>query len=169
MQSRLSQGQRQADRDTLHMVTSFQRVLQKHREVLDSKYHTEADSLRNQVAMFASSSDDRTRALVQEISVITSERNQAKQELGQYRKELLSVQAAAKLQVEQTSSSLSALRGDLERQLAEYFQKIELLMLSHEREKEALLQAVASSSGGCQNCPILLQKIAELNADIARL
>ena len=103
MQSRLSQGQRQADRDTLHKVTSFQYMLQKHREVLDSEYRREVDSLRNQVAMFASSSDDRTRALVQEINVITLERNQAKQELEQYRKELSSVQAAAKLQVEQTS------------------------------------------------------------------
>ena len=78
MQSRLSQGQWQVDMDTLHMATSFQHMLQKHREVLDSEYRREVDSLRNQVALFASSSDDRTRALVQEISAITSERNQAK-------------------------------------------------------------------------------------------
>ena len=67
------------------------------------------------------------------------------------------------------SQSIAELRRNLEQQSAEYFKQVELLKLSHQREMGTMAQAVASSSGGCHNCPILLKKIDELNAELVGL
>ena len=67
------------------------------------------------------------------------------------------------------AQSLSSLRQTLETQSAEYYKEVHLLRLSQEKEREALAQTISLSSGGCRNCPVLLQKIAELQNEIAEL
>ena len=67
----------------------------------------------------------------------------------------------------QNAQSLTALRLSFEEKSAAHFREYELLKLSHEKEKELLVQAVSAKSGGCPNCPLLLQKITELQNIIA--
>ena len=65
--------------------------------------------------------------------------------------------------------SLTALQRSLEEKSAEHYRECELLKLSHQKEKEKLVQVVSASSGSCPNCPVLLQKITELQNVIAGL
>ena len=66
-----------------------------------------------------------------------------------------------------SAQSLSLLRQSIETQSAEYYKEVQLLRLSQEKKREALAQNISLSSGGCRNCPVLLQKIIELQNEVA--
>ena len=68
-----------------------------------------------------------------------------------------------------SAQSLFALRQSLEEKSAAYYKEVETLKLSFEREKDLLVQAVSATSRGCPHCPVLVQRIAELQNSITDL
>ena len=104
VQVRLSQSQRQACRETVELAASYHLSLQKHRTVLDEEHRRNVESLRAQVASFASTSDERTQALVREILSVSSDRDRLRQEVEQQVREISSMRIAAQRQVQQATA-----------------------------------------------------------------